>query len=89
MSPSSKSKKTRLSASGFPICLAASWLDEAMRNAAGALELWAGAMIEGGQKITPPRSLADLKADSEVAPDMANFMVALIRFPASLRLRAE
>ena len=63
-------------------------LDEAMLNAAEALELWAGAMIESGQKIPPPRTLADLKADPEVAPDLANFMVALIAFPENLRQRA-
>jgi len=63
-------------------------LDEAMLNAAEALELWAGAMIESGQKIPPPRSLTDLKADPEVAEELANFMVALIPFPASLRQHA-
>ena len=42
-------------------------LDEAMLNAAEALELWAEAMIENGQEIPPPRSLADPKADPEVA----------------------
>jgi predicted RNase H-like HicB family nuclease len=60
-------------------------LDEAMLNAAEALELWAGAMIESGQKIPPPRTLTDLKADSEVAPDLANFMVVLIPCPEGLR----
>jgi predicted RNase H-like HicB family nuclease len=59
-------------------------LDEAMLNAAEALELWAEAMIESGQKIPPPRSLTDLKADSEVVLDLANFMVALIPFPEGL-----
>jgi predicted RNase H-like HicB family nuclease len=63
-------------------------LDEAMLNAAEALELWAGAMIESGQKIPPPRSLTDLKADSEIAHDLATFMVALIPFPQGLRKHA-
>ncbi|MGH6822754.1 MAG: type II toxin-antitoxin system HicB family antitoxin [Methylocella sp.] len=63
-------------------------LDEAMLNAAEALDLWTGAMIESGQKIPPPRSLTDLKADSEIAEDLATFMVALIPFPANLRQHA-
>lgn len=69
----------------LPGCVSAGdTLDEAMMNAAEALELWAGAMIESGQKIPPPRSLTDLKSDSEVAQDVATFMVALIPFPENL-----
>jgi predicted RNase H-like HicB family nuclease len=65
----------------LPDCLSAGdTLDEAMLNAPEALELWAGA-----QKIPPPRSLADLKTNSEVTQDLATFMVALIPFPANLR----
>lgn len=63
-------------------------LDEAMLNAPEVLELWAEAMIESGQKLPPPRSLTELKTDSEVAQDLATFMVALIPFPAGLRQRA-
>jgi predicted RNase H-like HicB family nuclease len=63
-------------------------LDAAILNAAEALQLWAEATIESGQKIPPPRSLTDLKADSEVAPDLANFMVAVIPFPEGLRRHA-
>ncbi len=73
----------------LPGCVSAGdTLEEAIQNAAEALELWAEAMIESGQKIPPPRSLTDLKADSDVAPDLANFMVALIPFPEGLRRRA-
>jgi predicted RNase H-like HicB family nuclease len=36
-------------------------LDEAMLNGPEALELWAEAMIESGQKLPPPRSLTELK----------------------------
>jgi predicted RNase H-like HicB family nuclease len=73
----------------LPGCVSAGdTLDEAIQNAAEALELWAEAMIESGQEIPPPRSLTDLKADSDVAPDLANFMVALIPFPEGLRRRA-
>jgi hypothetical protein len=56
--------------------------------AAEALELWAEAMIESGQEIPPPRTLTELKADSEVAQDLARYMVALIPFPEGLRRHA-
>jgi len=73
----------------LPGCISAGdTLDEAMLNAAEALELWAEAMIEGGQKIPPPRSLADLKADPGVAEDLARYMVALIPIPEGLRRHA-
>ena len=46
----------------FPGCISAGdTLDEAMVNAAEALELWAEAMIESGQKIPAARSLTELK----------------------------
>lgn len=74
----------------LPGCLSAGdTLDEAMTNAAEALELWAEAMVESGQKIPPPRSLTDLKKDPEVAEDLRRFMVALIPFPAALQHAAE
>lgn len=73
----------------LPGCISAGdTLDEAMENAAEALELWAGAMIESGKTIPPPRSLTGLKADPEVAQDLARYMVALIPFPEGLRQHA-
>jgi len=73
----------------LPGCVSAGdTLDEAMQNAAEALELWAQAMIESGQTIPPPRSLADLNADREVAHDLARYMVALIPLPESVRQHA-
>jgi hypothetical protein len=45
-------------------------------------------MIESGQKIPPPRSMTDLKADSEIAQALATFMVALIPYPQGLRRHA-
>jgi hypothetical protein len=92
MLPSSKRKKVRPPASGFRICQgcisAGDTLDEAMQNAAEALELWAKGMIESGQTIPPPRKLADLKADREVAHELARYMVALIPLPEGLRQHA-
>jgi predicted RNase H-like HicB family nuclease len=73
----------------LPGCISAGdTLDEAMLNAAEALALWAEAMIESGQKIPPARSLTDLKADPEVAQELARYMVALIPFPEDLRQHA-
>jgi predicted RNase H-like HicB family nuclease len=73
----------------LPGCISAGdTLDESMLNAAEALELWAEAMIETGQKTPPPRRLADLKADRKVAPDLARYMVALIPLPEGLRQHA-
>jgi len=74
----------------LPGCISAGdTLDEAMTNAAEALELWAEAMVESGQKIPPPRSLTELRKDPEVAEDLRRFMVALIPFPADLQHAAE
>jgi predicted RNase H-like HicB family nuclease len=74
----------------LPGCISAGdTLDEAMSNAAKALELWAEAMIESGEKIPPPRSLTELKKDPEVAEDLRRYMVALIPFPADLQHAAE
>ena len=54
----------------LPGCVSAGdTLDEAMLNAAEALELWAGAMIENGQTVPAARSLTDLKAVPEVAQE--------------------
>lgn len=73
----------------LPGCVSAGdTLDEAMLNAAVALELWAGAMIESGQNIPAARSLTELKTDSEIAQDLARHMVALIPFPQGLRQHA-
>ena len=74
----------------LPGCLSAGdTLDEAMLNAKEALELWGEAMLESGQNIPPPRSLAELKADLDIAPDLSRFMVALIPFPDNLRARGR
>jgi predicted RNase H-like HicB family nuclease len=73
----------------LPGCVSAGdTLDEAMLNAAEALELWAEATIENGQKIPAARSLTELKTDTEIAQDLARYMVALIPFPQGLRQQA-
>ncbi len=74
----------------LPGCISAGdTLDEAMSNAAEALELWAEATIESGGKIPGARSLAELKNDPEVAEDLSRYMVALVPFPPTLQHAAE
>ena len=69
----------------LPGCISAGdTIDEAIDHAAQALKLWAEAMVEGGQSIPPPRTLTELKADPEIAPDLARYMVALVPLPDSL-----
>ena len=41
-------------------------------------------MIENDQNIPAARSLTDLKADPEIAQDLARYMVALIAVPQRL-----
>jgi predicted RNase H-like HicB family nuclease len=57
-------------------------IDEALRNAPEALELYAEYLIEDGRQLPPPRTLTELKADPDVADDLRNYMVALIELPA-------
>ncbi|VFU08073.1 type II toxin-antitoxin system HicB family antitoxin [Methylocella tundrae] len=73
----------------LPGCFSAGdTVDEAMLNAKEALELWCHAMLESGQKIPPPRSLSELRADADIAQDLHQFMAALIPLPDSLRTQA-
>lgn len=57
-------------------------IDEALRNAPEALELYAEGLTEDGRQLPPPRTLTELKADPAVAEDLRNYMVALIELPA-------
>lgn len=50
-------------------------IDEAMRNAPEALELYAE---NYGKPLPRPRTLTELRADPEIADDLQNHMVALI-----------
>jgi predicted RNase H-like HicB family nuclease len=60
-------------------------LDEALRNAPEAMELYLEDFEQEGKPLPKPRTLAELKADPEVAPDLANYMFAVIQ----LRSRAD
>ncbi|MBV9563388.1 MAG: type II toxin-antitoxin system HicB family antitoxin [Bradyrhizobium sp.] len=57
-------------------------IDEALRNAPQALELYAEGVATDGKPLPRPRSLAELKSDPEVADDLNTYMIALIELPA-------
>jgi predicted RNase H-like HicB family nuclease len=57
-------------------------IDEALRNAPEALELYAESFETDGRQMPRPRTLTELKADPEVADDIKINMVALIELPA-------
>lgn len=57
-------------------------IDEALRNAPEALELYADSFEADGQPLPRPRTLSELKSDPEVADDIKNYMVAVIELPA-------
>lgn len=60
-------------------------IDEALRNAPEALELYAGAIRQDGKTLPRPRTLTELRLDPDMAEDLKMHMVALIE----LRARAH
>ena len=58
-------------------------IDEALRNAPEALELYAEGLLEDGRPLPRARTLSELKADPEVVADIAANMVALIELRAA------
>ena len=60
-------------------------VDEALRNAPEALELYADSIEEGGKSLPRPRTLTELRVDPTVADDLRTHMVALVE----LRARAH
>ncbi len=57
-------------------------LDEALRNAPEALELYLEDFIAEGKSLPVARTLTELKNDPEVAADIKTYMVAVIGLPA-------
>ena len=57
-------------------------IDEALRNAPEALELYAEALREDGRPLARPRTLTELKADPNVVDDINANVVALIELRA-------
>lgn len=57
-------------------------IDEALRNAPEALELYAESFEEDGKPLPHPRTLTQLRADPEVSSELSDHMVALVELPA-------
>jgi predicted RNase H-like HicB family nuclease len=57
-------------------------IDEALRNAPEALELYAESLEAGGRLLPRPRTLTELETDPEIASDIKTYMVAVIELPA-------
>jgi predicted RNase H-like HicB family nuclease len=56
-------------------------IDEALRNAPEALELYAETLETDGKPLPRPRTLTELKKDPEIADDIRDYIVALIELP--------
>lgn len=56
-------------------------LDEALRNAPEALELYLEDYLTEGRPLPAARSLTELKNDPDVAEDIKNYMVAVVALP--------
>jgi predicted RNase H-like HicB family nuclease len=56
-------------------------VDEALRNAPEALQLYAESFAADGTPMPHPRTLTELKADPEIAEDIKSHMVALLELP--------
>ncbi|WP_454644374.1 type II toxin-antitoxin system HicB family antitoxin [Bradyrhizobium liaoningense] len=56
-------------------------VDEALENAPEALALYAQDLIADGRQLPPPRTLAELEADPEVAGELGKHKVVQIEWP--------
>ncbi len=56
-------------------------LDDALRNAPEALELYLEDFITEGKPLPTARTLTELKNDPDVAEDIKNYMVAVVELP--------
>jgi predicted RNase H-like HicB family nuclease len=56
-------------------------IDEALRNAPEALQLYAESFEADGRLLPRARTLTELKTDPEFAEDIKTYMVALIELP--------
>ncbi|MFL6931212.1 MAG: type II toxin-antitoxin system HicB family antitoxin [Xanthobacteraceae bacterium] len=64
-------------------------IDDALRNAAEALALYAESLAKEGRPLPAPRSISVLRDDPAVAPDLREHVVALVAFPVSSVHAAE
>jgi predicted RNase H-like HicB family nuclease len=56
-------------------------IDEALRNAPEALQLYAESFEADGKRLPRPRIFTELKTDPEIADDINRYIVALIESP--------
>jgi predicted RNase H-like HicB family nuclease len=56
-------------------------LDEALANAPEAVALWFEDIEEEGRSVPRARTPSELKADPEIAAEMAKYVIALIPAP--------
>ena len=75
----------------LPGCFSAGdTLDEALKNAPEAVALWLEDLEQDGRAIPRARTPSELKADPDVAVDMAKYAIALIPAPdVALQTAAE
>jgi len=56
-------------------------VDEALRNAGEAIELYAEELAKDGRGLPPPRTVSELRSDTRVADDLKDHVIALIQAP--------
>jgi predicted RNase H-like HicB family nuclease len=64
-------------------------IDEALRNAPEALELYAESFEADGKPLPRPRTLTELRTEPEIAGEINRYIVALIELPARARLNSS
>jgi hypothetical protein len=55
-------------------------VDEALRNAPEAVQLYAESLASDGRALPRPRALSELKIDPTVSVDLAAHMVAVVEY---------
>ena len=74
----------------LPGCFSAGdTVDEALLNASEALTLYAESLAREGRSLPAPRSVAALRVDPEVASDLRDHIVALVRYDKQPARAAE
>ena len=53
-------------------------VDEALRNAAEAVTIYAEELAREGRRLPDPRSIAELRSDPSVAADIRDHLIALV-----------
>src|SRR3954462_3632686 len=56
-------------------------VDEALRNAGEAIELYAEELAKDGRGLPPPRTVSELRSDTRVAEDLKQHLIALVQAP--------